>query len=336
MGSLLLRSAMVVAGVMIVVVPVVAAPPEDSPSEQRAAENKANIGETDAGVGAPFRFNGKVWQSQKAFIDDGNRCSTRYVSQYERDLFDVEHGRFLQSRAASGRPVLLRTVGSVVVPVAFHVINNGPGIANGDVPDADIDAQINVLNAAYANTPFQFALATSTTHTTNANWYTMAPGSAEEAEAKAALRTGGPDRLNLYTANPGGNLLGWATFPQDYKRSPSNDGVVVLFSSLPGGSAAPYNLGDTATHEIGHWLGLYHTFQGGCSGKGDSIDDTPAERSAAFGCPTGRDSCTKGKAGVGLDPITNFMDYTDDACMFEFTTLQAGRMDTLHAQYRTP
>jgi len=218
-----------------------------------------------------------------------------------------------------------------VIDTYFHVINDGDGIANGNISVTMINDQMDVLNAAFASARFQFLLK-STDYTKNSAWYTMGSGSAEETAAKTALRKGGKGALNIYSANLDGGLLGWATFPSGYSSSPWKDGIVVLFSSLPGGDATPYNLGDTGTHEAGHWLGLYHTFQSGCAG-GDSVSDTAAESSAAFGCPVNRDTCT-GASYPGLDPITNFMDYTDDSCMDNFTAGQALRMSQQWAAFR--
>jgi hypothetical protein len=220
-----------------------------------------------------------------------------------------------------------------VINVYFHVVTSSTGA--GNVSDNQIASQIRVMNEGFASTGWSFNLV-QTTRTANTTWYNGCYGSAESA-MKSALRQGSADDLNIYTCNPSGGILGYATFPSSYSSRPSLDGVVLLYSSLPGGSAAPYNLGDTGTHEVGHWMGLYHTFQGGCARSGtnggDFVADTPAERSAAYGCPNGRDSCT-GSRYPGLDPIENFMDYTDDACMFKFTAGQDSRMDSQFTAYR--
>lgn len=246
------------------------------------------------------------------------RCATPTPSAAEMAAVDQ---RIFGPRLKSVPP----DVGGVI-NVYFHVIQSG---GDGDVPQAQIDAQIAVLNDAYAETGWSFALA-GVDHTVSAKWFGRCDRANIEKQMKSSLRQGTAEDLNLYSCNPGGGVLGWATFPSNYAARPWDDGVVLLYSTLPGGSAAPYDLGDTATHEVGHWMGLYHTFQGGCRGDGDFVSDTPAERSAAFGCPVGRDTCS----GGGPDPITNFMDYTDDACMDRFSFEQGARMTASWTAYR--
>jgi len=228
----------------------------------------------------------------------------------------------------------------VTIPVWVHVINKGSGFANGDVPEDMIRRQIRVLDDSYsgrtggAGTGFDFQLA-GITRTTNRTWFeTMALDFEVEVEAKTALKRGGPETLNIYTVD-GGPYLGFAYYP-DVVLSPEFavlDGVVLDWRSLPGGTFEIYSEGDTAPHEVGHWLALYHTFENKCSAKGDFVADTPAEFSPAFFCPVGRDTCG-GASKPGLDPIFNFMDYTQDSCMFMFTPGQATRMQAAWAAFR--
>ena len=281
-----------------------------------------------------WAYNGRMWSAPVASAAESNalRCATKDLDETQASQIQGSLDRFNGGRN-SGQ---FRKAGAVTVPVYFHVINNGKGIANGDVTMRMLQDQITVLNDSYsgttggANTPFRFILA-GVDRTTNASWYNATPGTAAEREMKSALHTGGANTLNFYTNNMGGSLLGWATFPFWYSGDPLMDGVVCLFSSLPGGSTANYNGGDTGTHEVGHWLGLFHTFQGGCAAVyNDFVADTPAERSPAFRCPAGRDTCP----AAGVDPIENFMDYTYDACMYKFSSGQSARMEALSLQYR--
>jgi hypothetical protein len=236
-------------------------------------------------------------------------------------------------------PTTLSPAGSIQVETWVHVIAKGSKRADGNLSDKEIAAQLAVLNASFAgttgpgaaDTAFRFQHA-GTTRTIKPEWYDLTYGTSAEREAKQALRRGDDRTLNIYLSGLGGGLLGYAYFPQQGGSSkPWQDGVVVLNESIPGGSARNYNAGDTLPHEVGHWLGLYHTFQNGCSTAGDRVSDTPAEAVPTTGCPEGKDSCAK---VPGLDPVENIMDYSYDACMYAFTAGQAARMDAVWKAWR--
>ena len=220
-------------------------------------------------------------------------------------------------------------VGNGTIIVYVHVINKGPTVADGNITDNKIYKQMVALNQAF-NSKTGWAFYNSVTdRTTNPTWYTACPGSSAEIAMKTALHKGDASTLNLYITQCSLGFLGWSTRPEQYFNNPTMDGVVISNLTLPGG-AAPFDQGKSAVHEVGRWLGLYNTFENGCANPGDSVSDTPASKSPTYGCPSSRDSCSSS----GNDPIHNYMDFTDDACMWEFTPGQAARIDSMWTIYR--
>ncbi len=250
------------------------------------------------------------------------------------------HAGSIGARAAS-----LSRVGSftaTTIDVAVHVVRRNTSLSGGNVPRSQIVSQLQELNSAYGgatspedvDTGFAFRLI-SIDRTTNAAWFSAVNGSRQERQMKRALRVGTAATLNLYTGRPRdpGPVFGTATFPWLYEPTPWDDGVVVQFTTLPGGSSKHFDEGDTAVHEVGHWLGLLHTYEGGCEGPNDRVDDTPAEEYApaqVSDCSAAQDSCS----AEGLDPVHNFMSYRYDPCMDQFTQDQKDRMGSMWELFR--
>lgn len=201
----------------------------------------------------------------------------------------------------------------VQIPVAIHVV--GP-VANQAITDtAPLFAQIDVLNAAYDVFDIQFVL--QSIHWVNkSEWNEIGRGMPAEVSMKETLHLPTEEILNLYVCNTLG-YIGWAYFPHALPEGSPLDGVVVSWAVLPQGKA-PFEEGDTAVHETGHFLGLLHTFQVDCSGT-DQIDDTPAHLANYGRPPITTDTCPD---HPGFDPVHNFMNYVDDAWMSEFTVGQ--------------
>jgi len=239
----------------------------------------------------------------------------------------------------------------VTIPVVVHVLYN---TAAQNISDAQVQSQIDVLNADYhklnadrskvpsafsaliGDAGVQFVLAKRSptgAATTGIIHKSTTATSFDDTDKMKYSSSGGDDAwpagsyLNLWSCNLGGGLLGYAQFPGG---AAATDGVAILYSAFgSGGSAAsPYNLGRTATHEVGHWLNLRHIW-GDANCGNDQVSDTPTQQTSNYGCPTfPHQTCSNGANG---DMFMNYMDYVDDACMQMFSSGQGDRMDALFA-----
>ncbi|EAU89462.2 metalloprotease [Coprinopsis cinerea okayama7 len=291
---------------------------------------------------------GRYLQSRSLHIVRG-RCT-----ELDQDLIASFEKRFLEDQILHGSSLLdsltvKPSAGSShsrrqlqptskPVNVYFHVISADSSPKNGNIPVQQLIQQVDALNRGFVETGLNFVLA-GVDRTVNADWFANAgPNTVQQTAMKTKLRRGGRSDLNIYTVGFTGalsGLLGYATFPQSYAADPSDDGIVILFSSVPGGAMAGYGQGKTAIHEAGHWFGLYHTFQGSCLSPGDYVEDTPPEGLPSEGCPIGRVSCPVTDLIEGMsDPIHNYMDYSPDNCMAEFSPGQALRARVQAQFYR--
>ncbi|MGI8901670.1 MAG: M43 family zinc metalloprotease [Nocardioides sp.] len=249
----------------------------------------------------------------------------RDMTAAEQRAIEARTAKILAARGG-GKP----TAG-ITVPTYVHVMAGANG--EGDVTDTQITEQIAVLNKTFGGGESTYAADSGFTFTLagldrfyNDTWHRDRSSSAY----RRATRQGGADALNTWLVDFA--YLGIATFPWDYDKKSGTDGIRVAYDSLPGGTVANYNLGETATHEAGHWMGLFHTFQGGCNEPGDYVLDTPAQSVATNGCPEGQDSCPT----EGVDSIHNYMDYNYDSCYNQFTSGQSTRMNDMWTAYRAP
>lgn len=266
--------------------------------------------------------------------------------------------RQLQQRISS-RQNFKTNISPILVPVVFHIVMTNPAL----VTDAQIQAQMDTLNRDYSGlngdsvkipdhfkslfgkTAIKFVLAQRTPGndvTNGIDRVSTAVSSFSENTVNTVKHsgTGGVEAwntaayLNVWVCNLSGGLLGVATFPDD--GVPGEQGVVIQYSSVPGGGATNFNRGKTLTHEIGHYFNLYHIWgddNGACTGT-DQVDDTPNQANYTSGCRTGvvTDNCTAASPGVMYQ---NYMDYTYDDCMVMFTNQQATRMETAVTSFRS-
>ena len=225
--------------------------------------------------------------------------------------------------------------GIVEIPVVFNVLYR---TAAQNVSQAQLQSQIDVLNEDYAGSNSDHNL-TSTYNsvkasdigvrfvldqvvrksTTKTSWGT---NDAMKKSGQGIAPTSPTTKLNIWVCNLGGGILGYAQFPGG---SSATDGVVLDDNATgrTGTAAAPFNKGRTATHEIGHWLNLRHIWGDATCGN-DQVGDTPLHNTANYGCPAAghKSTCT----GQPVEMTMNYMDYTDDACMYMFSLGQRTRM----------
>ncbi|RAJ00406.1 pregnancy-associated plasma protein-A [Chitinophaga skermanii] len=241
------------------------------------------------------------------------------------------------TRKVSANPAMLRLLpnGSIEIPVVVNVLYR---TATENISLAQIQSQIDVLNEDFnatnpeippspftslkANVGISFSLkAVVRKSTTKTSWGT---NNQMKSTTTGGINATTPDSvLNIWVVGAmTGGVIGYAQFPGG---ASATDGVVIAQNCFGrvGTAAAPFGKGRTATHEVGHWLNLRHIWGDATCGN-DFCGDTPTHNAANFGCPTHPHLSTC--AGTPIEMTMNYMDYSDDACLYMFTPDQRTRM----------
>ena len=286
----------------------------------------------------------------EARLQANPQLRTRFNFQ-QRELLRILAGQ--KTVAAANQ----RTGAVLTIPVVFHIVMANPSV----VTNAQISAQLDTLNRSffgtngdsvripsYFNSLFgksgiQFCLAQRTPEgdeTTGIVRTTTSTTQFSPNDAMKHISSGGVDSwntekyLNIWICQLSGGVLGYGTFPND--GMPAEQGVVIDYRSLPGGSFSSYGAGKTMVHEVGHFFNLYHIWgddDGLCSGS-DQVDDTPNQGTFTSGCHTGirTDNCTSTGNGIMYQ---NYMDYSHDQCLVMFTPRQVSRMESTLNVFRS-
>jgi hypothetical protein len=271
------------------------------------------------------------------------KCATMEVFAEQMKADPTLEGRMARIEEFTGQTIKnsnFRLVNGVIeIPVVFNVIYKTTA---QNVSQARLEQQIAVLNADFnatnadfvnvpalfqpvaANVGIRFVIeAVNRKKTTKSSFST---NNAVKKSGSGGLNPTNPTQfLNIWVCNLGNGILGYAQFPGG---AAATDGVVLLHSTLPGGSAAPYNKGRTATHEVGHYLNLRHIWGDATCGS-DQVSDTPTHNTANYGCPAAGHKSTC--SGTPVEMTMNYMDYTDDACMYMFSNGQKARILSVFA-----
>lgn len=295
-----------------------------------------------------------------------DRCGTMGLLE-QRFKLDPALKQKFNAREASFQEMVRQRIASrkslkagelVTVPVVFHIVSNNQSM----ITDAQIKAQLDTINKDYAGlnagsaripayfkslfgqSGIQFILAQRTPndeptpgiirYNTSQNSFNYQSDFVKHAAMGGADAWDTDSYLNIWVCNLSNDILGYATFPNDGAKD--EQGVVISYGSLPGGSAVGYNAGKTLTHEIGHYFNLWHIWgddNGSCNGS-DGVSDTPNQSNNTTGTKTGMvtDNCSPVSPGIMYQ---NFMDYSADVCLLMFTAEQVGRMETAYSNYRS-